>query len=129
MRRSWAAAAAAHACSEAPTHTAPAPPQTPQTQVVVFNRGLVEQQGSPSSIITAPQTPFIMKFVGDTNVVPSGCLLVKRVRFATNKSSVMFRPTDLEVGGAAGGWGQSGPGWLAGWLGRLTGWLGGWVGG
>jgi hypothetical protein len=66
-------------------------------QVVVFNRGLIEQQGSPASIITSPSTPFIMKFVGDTNVVPAGCLLVKRAKFVTDKESVMFRPTDIEV--------------------------------
>jgi ABC-type Fe3+/spermidine/putrescine transport system ATPase subunit len=69
---------------------------------VVFNRGLIEQQGTPSDIITAPRTPFIMKFVGDTNVVPASSLLVKRVRFATSKACVMFRPTDIQVGGGRG---------------------------
>ena len=68
----------------------------------MFNRGLVEQQGAPTDIITTPQTPFIMKFVGDTNVVPASCLLVKRARLATAKGWVMFRPSDIEVGG----WGK-----------------------
>jgi ABC-type Fe3+/spermidine/putrescine transport system ATPase subunit len=39
--------------------------------VVIFNRGKVEQQGSPNEIIKNPKTPFIMKFVGDTNMVPA----------------------------------------------------------
>lgn len=49
------------------------PPGLPQ--VVVFNRGLIEQQGTPTEIIKKPRTPFIMKFVGETNVVPSTCLV------------------------------------------------------
>lgn len=40
-------------------------------QVVIFNRGRIEQQGSPNDIIKNPRTPFIMKFVGDTNAVPA----------------------------------------------------------
>jgi ABC-type Fe3+/spermidine/putrescine transport system ATPase subunit len=48
---------------------------------VIFNRGKVEQMGSPNEIIRAPQTPFIMKFVGETNSVPSTCQFVKRMRY------------------------------------------------
>jgi ABC-type sulfate/molybdate transport systems ATPase subunit len=44
-------------------------------KVVVFNRGLVEQQGKPNDIIKHPRTPFIMKFVGETNVVPATSLV------------------------------------------------------
>jgi hypothetical protein len=44
-------------------------------KVVVFNRGLIEQQGSPTDIFKAPRTPFIMKFVGETNVVPATSLV------------------------------------------------------
>lgn len=54
------------------THTVPRPVPP---QVVVFNRGLIEQQGTPTEIIKKPRTPFIMKFVGETNVVPSTCLV------------------------------------------------------
>ncbi|GLC40916.1 hypothetical protein PLESTB_000967100 [Pleodorina starrii] len=66
-------------------------------KVVVFNRGLVEQQGKPTDIIKHPRTPFIMKFVGETNVVPATSLLAKRMRFATSKSMVMFRPHDIKL--------------------------------
>mgnify|MGYP001807020549 CR=1 FL=1 len=41
----------------------------------VDDRGLVEQQGSPTEIIKRPRTPFIMKFVGETNVVPATSLV------------------------------------------------------
>lgn len=40
-------------------------------QVVVFNRGLVEQSGTPEQLQTAPQTPFVMQFVSDTNTLPT----------------------------------------------------------
>ncbi|EFJ53215.1 hypothetical protein VOLCADRAFT_102820 [Volvox carteri f. nagariensis] len=66
-------------------------------KVVVFNRGLVEQQGKPTDIIKHPRTPFIMKFVGETNVVPATSLLAKRMRFSTPKSMVMFRPHDIKL--------------------------------
>lgn len=69
----------------------------PLPQVVIFNRGLIEQQGTPEAIIAQPRTPFIMKFIGDTNVVPATSSLVRRMRFQTQKSSVMFRPTDLQL--------------------------------
>lgn len=65
--------------------------------MVIFNRGLIEQQGTPTDIIRHPRTPFIMKFVGDTNIVPANCVLVRRSRFQTSKSKVMFRPSDVQV--------------------------------
>jgi len=66
-------------------------------QVVIFNRGVVEQQGTPNEIIRRPQTPFVMKFVGDTNSVPSTCLLVRRSGYMTRKKNVMFRPSDIQL--------------------------------
>ena len=39
--------------------------------MVIFNRGRIEQQGNPNEIIKHPRTPFIMKFVGDTNIMPA----------------------------------------------------------
>eukprot|EP00878_Enallax_costatus_P020520 GHUV01021697.1.p1 GENE.GHUV01021697.1~~GHUV01021697.1.p1 ORF type:complete len:366 (+),score=89.08 GHUV01021697.1:1094-2191(+) len=67
-------------------------------RVVIFNRGLIEQSGSPSDIIKHPATPFVMNFIGDTNSVPSGCMLVRRSGFnPRNKSRVMFRPTDMQL--------------------------------
>lgn len=66
-------------------------------KVVIFNRGKVEQMGSPNEIIRSPQTPFIMKFVGETNSVPSTCQFVKRMRYQPTKSKVMFRPSDIQL--------------------------------
>ena len=50
-------------------------------KVVIFNRGFIEQTGSPTEIIRRPATPFVMKFVGDTNDVPSASALVRRSRW------------------------------------------------
>ncbi|KAF8061958.1 cysA [Scenedesmus sp. PABB004] len=67
-------------------------------QVVIFNRGLIEQAGSPNDIIRAPATPFVLSFVGDTNSVPAGCALVRRAGFAPGgKGRVMFRPSDITL--------------------------------
>jgi sulfate transport system ATP-binding protein len=38
-----------------------------------------------------------MKFIGDTNSVPSGCALVRRMRFSTPKAETMFRPSDIQL--------------------------------
>ncbi|WIA18185.1 hypothetical protein OEZ85_009658 [Tetradesmus obliquus] len=68
-------------------------------QVVIFNRGLIEQSGSPNEIIKRPATPFVMGFVGDTNSVPAGCMLVRRSGFnpRLGKARVMFRPSDIRL--------------------------------
>ncbi|KAG1677593.1 hypothetical protein FOA52_014491 [Chlamydomonas sp. UWO 241] len=66
-------------------------------KVVIFNRGRVEQMGTPNEIIKSPRTPFIMKFVGETNIVPANCQFVKRMRFTATKSKVMFRPSDIQI--------------------------------
>eukprot|EP00197_Chlamydomonas_leiostraca_P006496 CAMPEP_0202868934 /NCGR_PEP_ID=MMETSP1391-20130828/11421_1 /ASSEMBLY_ACC=CAM_ASM_000867 /TAXON_ID=1034604 /ORGANISM="Chlamydomonas leiostraca, Strain SAG 11-49" /LENGTH=379 /DNA_ID=CAMNT_0049549165 /DNA_START=294 /DNA_END=1432 /DNA_ORIENTATION=- len=66
-------------------------------KVVVFNRGRIEQQGTPNEIIKRPRTPFIMKFVGDTNMVPASAQLLRKINFHTAKAQAMFRPSDMTV--------------------------------
>jgi sulfate transport system ATP-binding protein len=38
-----------------------------------------------------------MKFVGETNSVPSNCLLVRRSGYMTKKPLVLFRPSDIQL--------------------------------
>lgn len=40
-----------------------------------------------------------MNFVGDTNSVPAGCLLVRRSGFKNRlgRARVMFRPSDIQL--------------------------------
>jgi sulfate transport system ATP-binding protein len=40
-------------------------------EIVVMNEGKIEQIGSPQTIYDYPTTPFVMKFVGEVNVIPS----------------------------------------------------------
>ena len=42
--------------------------------IVVMNEGRIEQIGSAQEIYENPQTPFVMKFVGEVNVVPADAL-------------------------------------------------------
>lgn len=68
--------------------------------VVVFNKGLVEQRGSPADVASAPASPFVMNFVGDTLHLPSGCLFVRKMGLHLGESGtshVMMRPGDLQV--------------------------------
>ncbi|KAF5836512.1 P-loop containing nucleoside triphosphate hydrolase protein [Dunaliella salina] len=66
-------------------------------KVVIFNRGRIEQQGSPEDIIKKPRTPFIMKFVGDTNIVPATSQLLRKANFTTHKPWAMFRPSNMQL--------------------------------
>jgi sulfate transport system ATP-binding protein len=42
--------------------------------IVVMNEGRIEQIGSPVEIYENPQSPFVMKFVGEVNVLPADAL-------------------------------------------------------
>ncbi|PSC76396.1 sulfate ABC transporter ATP-binding [Micractinium conductrix] len=66
-------------------------------QVVIFNRGRIEQRGTPKEVGQAPASPFVMNFVGDVNHVPASCQFVRKVGFHTDKPFVMCRPSDYEV--------------------------------
>jgi sulfate transport system ATP-binding protein len=39
------------------------------SRVVVFNHGVIEQQGAPSEIYDNPANEFVSRFIGDTNIV------------------------------------------------------------
>lgn len=66
-------------------------------QVVIFNKGIIEQRGTPQEIAKAPVSPFVMNFVGDVNHVTATCQLVRKMGFQTSKPYVMCRPGDITV--------------------------------
>lgn len=67
-------------------------------EVVVFNRGIVQQAGTAEDLQLRPATPFVMQFISDTNSLPSIHPFVRRMGFTTPLPLVMFRPSgDLEV--------------------------------
>lgn len=67
--------------------------------VIVFNKGIVEQQGRPDVLTRSPDTPFVMNFVGDVVHLPATSLFIRRMNFNNldGKSHVMVRPGDISL--------------------------------
>jgi sulfate transport system ATP-binding protein len=76
-------------------------------QIVLMNRGRVEQVGSPQQVFDEPATPFVMEFLGQVNVfrgrVQDGRAHVGGLEFAAPQASpagaahVYVRPHELEL--------------------------------
>ncbi len=72
------------------------------SQVVVLNKGIIEQQGSPSDIYDHPANAFVSKFIGQTNVFhvdsPSRLWLESTgLRPAMETQIAHVRPHDIEI--------------------------------
>ncbi|EFN57811.1 hypothetical protein CHLNCDRAFT_143202 [Chlorella variabilis] len=65
--------------------------------VVIFNKGAIEQHGTPEEVAKEPMSPFVMNFVGDVSHVPASCQLVRKMGFHTDKPFVMVRPSDIRL--------------------------------
>ena len=70
--------------------------------IVVMNQGRIEQIGSPVEIYENPHSPFVMKFVGEVNVLPADALNVARKDSHNSgtsggAASLYIRPHDLEL--------------------------------
>ncbi|KAI3438825.1 hypothetical protein D9Q98_001242 [Chlorella vulgaris] len=65
--------------------------------VVIFNKGAIEQEGTPEEVSRAPVSPFVMNFVADVCHIPSTCQLVRKVGFHTDKPYVMLRSADIRL--------------------------------
>jgi sulfate transport system ATP-binding protein len=66
-------------------------------EVVVMNRGRVEQVGSPADIYDNPATPFVMSFIGPVNVLPSHAEIFQRSGYQAKGSEVFLRPNDVII--------------------------------
>jgi sulfate/thiosulfate transport system ATP-binding protein len=66
-------------------------------EIVVMNKGKVEQVGSPAQVYDHPATPFVMSFIGPVNVVPSSARLVQGNGLNNNQPEVFLRPHDIEI--------------------------------
>jgi sulfate/thiosulfate transport system ATP-binding protein len=65
-------------------------------EIVVMNKGKIEQIGSPAEIYDHPATPFVMSFIGPVNILNgSSCLLEDHSSSADSK--VFVRPHDVLV--------------------------------
>ncbi|XRA97714.1 sulfate/thiosulfate transport system ATP-binding protein [Pycnococcus provasolii] len=66
-------------------------------EIIVFNKGRVEQIGTAEEIAESPQTPFVKNFTSMSSVLASNNMLVRNSSFRTSKPSVLVDPKDVEV--------------------------------
>lgn len=62
-------------------------------EIVIMNEGRIEQVGTPQAVYDNPATPFVMKFVGEVNILPSS-LHRTHTQVA---SSVFVRPHGIKI--------------------------------
>ncbi len=66
-------------------------------EIVVMNKGKVEQVGSSAQIYDRPATPFVMSFFGPVNVLPSSSCIFFDNQLDRSSSEVFVRPHDIAV--------------------------------
>lgn len=66
-------------------------------EIVVMNKGRIEQSGSPSEVYDNPATPFVMSFIGPVNVLPKNSDLVRKFGFDNGLQDVFVRPHDVVI--------------------------------
>ena len=66
-------------------------------EIVVMNKGKVEQVGSPAEIYDHPATAFVMSFIGPVNVLPSNSRIFQDNGFDSANPEIFLRPQDLLV--------------------------------
>ncbi|MBD2183761.1 TOBE-like domain-containing protein [Planktothrix sp. FACHB-1355] len=66
-------------------------------EIAVFNKGQVEQVGTPEDIYDHPATPFVMSFFGPVNVLSSAAGIFDLNHSESNNSHVFLRPHDVLI--------------------------------
>ena len=66
-------------------------------EIVVMNKGRVEQIGTPAEIYDRPATAFVMSFIGPVNVLPSSSHIFQSNGFDSAQSEMFLRPQDVIV--------------------------------
>lgn len=66
-------------------------------QVVVMNKGQVEQIGTPAEIYDHPATAFVMSFIGPVNILPSTSRIFQSNGFDSPQSEMFLRPQDVII--------------------------------
>jgi len=66
-------------------------------QIVVMNKGRVEQVGTPAEIYDHPATAFVMSFIGPVNVLPSTSRIFQSNGFDSAQPEMFLRPQDVIV--------------------------------
>lgn len=66
-------------------------------EIVVMNKGGVEQIGTPAEIYDRPATAFVMSFIGPVNVLPSSSHIFQSNGFDSAQPEMFLRPQDVIV--------------------------------
>lgn len=66
-------------------------------EIVVMNKGCVEQVGTPAEIYDHPASAFVMSFIGPVNVLPSTSRIFQDNGFDSAHPEVFLRPHDVMV--------------------------------
>ena len=66
-------------------------------EIVVTNKGRIEQVGTPAEIYDNPATPFVMSFIGPVNVLPSSSRLFQNSGLESPQPEIFLRPHDVLV--------------------------------
>ncbi len=66
-------------------------------EIVVMNKGKVEQIGSPAAIYDHPASAFVMSFIGPVNVLPSTSRIFQGNGFDSANHEMFLRPQDIVV--------------------------------
>lgn len=66
-------------------------------ELVVMNKGRVEQVGTPAQIYDHPATAFVMSFIGPVNVLPSTSNIFQGNGFESVHPETFLRPQDVVV--------------------------------
>ncbi|MDJ0798570.1 MAG: TOBE-like domain-containing protein [Calothrix sp. MO_167.B12] len=66
-------------------------------EIVVMNKGKVEQIGTPAEIYDHPATAFVMSFIGPVNVLPSNSRIFQEHGFDSVHPEMFLRPQDVIV--------------------------------
>ncbi|MDB9447914.1 sulfate/molybdate ABC transporter ATP-binding protein [Anabaena sp. CS-542/02] len=72
-------------------------------EVVVMNKGRVEQVGTPAEIYDNPATAFVMSFIGPVNVLSNTSNIFQSTGFDSAHSQVFLRPQDVAISREANG--------------------------
>lgn len=65
--------------------------------IVVMNKGRVEQVGTPAEVYDHPASAFVMSFIGPVNVLPSSSRIFQNNGFDSAHPEVFLRPQDILV--------------------------------
>ena len=66
-------------------------------EIVVMNKGKVEQVGTPAEIYDHPATAFVMSFIGPVNILPSTSKIFQSNGFDSAHQEIFLRPQDVIV--------------------------------